>query len=290
LSRNLIARLAVAAVAIPAILWICYQGGWWLLGMITVFATVAALEFLHQEHCRPSSVPFWLSLSAVLSVLVIIAYSLLSRGDTLVSTALRLWLSVPAIMLAYFLLLGMFLSLGNQPPAQLFSKYVRLWWGVAYIGSLYAFVYLVGDGIERPFDYCPSGGDYLLFLFGLLWVGDTAAMWVGSAFGKHKLAPTVSPNKTVEGFVGGLLGALAIAMLMAFWKFHMVPWYHLMFVALGCSVCGQLGDLTESMWKRSLGIKDSSAVIPGHGGVLDRFDSLLFAAPVMYVYMSVYWA
>jgi phosphatidate cytidylyltransferase len=290
LSRNLIARLAVAAVAIPSILWICYQGGWWLLGMISVFALVATLELLHQERCRPTGFPFWLSVAAIVGVLAIIGFSLTSSEGLFSSVVLRLWLGVPAILLAFLLLAGMYFSLGKEPPEQLFSRYVRLCWGVAYIGSLYAAVYLVGDAIEQPFDYCPSGGDYLLFLFGLLWVGDTAAMWVGSAFGKHKLAPTVSPNKTVEGFIGGLLGAMAIAALMAVWKFHMVPWYHLMLVALACSVCGQLGDLTESMWKRSLGIKDSSAVIPGHGGVLDRFDSLLFAAPVMYVYMSVYWA
>jgi phosphatidate cytidylyltransferase len=129
-----------------------------------------------------------------------------------------------------------------------------------------------------------SGGDRLLFLFGLLWVGDTTAMWVGSALGRHKLAPTVSPNKTVEGFVGGILGALAIGVVMIFWRLDAIPWYHVLIIAFGCSIFGQLGDLVESMWKRSLGIKDSSAIIPGHGGVLDRFDSLLFAAPFMLFY------
>ena len=125
-----------------------------------------------------------------------------------------------------------------------------------------------------------------MFLFGLLWVGDTAAMFVGGAIGKHKLAPTVSPNKTIEGFIGGIVGALVIGALMCFWKFSEVPAYHVMLIALGCSVFGQLGDLVESMWKRSIGIKDSSAIIPGHGGVLDRFDSLLFAAPFMSFYFT----
>jgi phosphatidate cytidylyltransferase len=130
-----------------------------------------------------------------------------------------------------------------------------------------------------------SGGDLLLFLFGVLWVGDTAAMGVGKWLGRHKLAPAVSPNKTVEGFIGGFVGALAVGLLMAFWKFGQLPLYHVLFMALGCSLFGQLGDLVESMWKRSLGIKDSSDIIPGHGGVLDRFDSLLFAAPFMYGYL-----
>ena len=109
----------------------------------------------------------------------------------------------------------------------------------------------------------------------------------GKAFGKHKLAPTVSPNKTVEGFIGGIVGALAIAVLMYFWKLQSVGLVHVVVIGVLCSVFGQLGDLVESMWKRSLGIKDSSALIPGHGGVLDRFDSLLFAAPVLFIYLRL---
>jgi phosphatidate cytidylyltransferase len=125
----------------------------------------------------------------------------------------------------------------------------------------------------------------LLFLFALLWVGDTCAMGFGKWLGKHKLAPGVSPNKTVEGFIGGIIGAVAIGVLMYYWKFHQMPFVHIMAISVGCSIFGQLGDLVESMWKRSLGIKDSSNIIPGHGGVLDRFDSLLFAAPFMYFYL-----
>ena len=111
-------------------------------------------------------------------------------------------------------------------------------------------------------------------------------MFFGSRFGKHKLAPTVSPNKTVEGFIGGFVGAYLVAFIFkVFWLTDVPDWH---FVAIGALIglFGQLGDLVESLWKRSLGIKDSSAIIPGHGGVLDRFDSLLFAAPVLYLYLK----
>jgi phosphatidate cytidylyltransferase len=92
----------------------------------------------------------------------------------------------------------------------------------------------------------------------------------------------------VEGFLGGLLGALLVGVVMVFWKFSSVPWYHVLVIALGSSFFGQLGDLVESMWKRSVGIKDSSALIPGHGGILDRFDSLLFGAPFMWFYCQLF--
>jgi phosphatidate cytidylyltransferase len=152
-------------------------------------------------------------------------------------------------------------------------------WGLAYVGFLYPIVYAL-DAFAR-------NGDLFFFLFGILWVGDTAAMAVGKNLGRHKLAPTVSPNKTVEGFVGGLIGAACIGVLMNFWLFPQAGLENLLLVAVGCSLFGQVGDLAESMWKRSLGIKDSSAIIPGHGGVLDRFDSLLFAAPFMYFWVRV---
>ena len=274
MSKNLIARIAVAAVAIPVILWISYRGGNWLAGMVTLFAVVGMAEFLIGEGHQPKGPTFWAALIATTLLLV------QSLG----------WIdwSVPwAFVLALiFLVSGMLFSVGKQPPAELFRAHSRLIWGVVYIGLLYPFVYRVGEVADGSAQLPFSGGDSLLFLFGLLWVGDTAAMFTGKAIGKHKLAPAVSPNKTIEGFMGGLVGSLVIGVVMCFWKFDAVAWYHVLVLALGCSVFGQLGDLVESMWKRSIGIKDSSAIIPGHGGVLDRFDSLLFAAPFMVFYFT----
>ncbi|RKX24380.1 MAG: hypothetical protein DRP45_08325 [Candidatus Zixiibacteriota bacterium] len=288
ISKNLIARLAVAAVAIPAILWTCYQGGEWLLGMVILFAVIGLLEFLHREGYSPRNVLFWLSLATVLSALVgIRAAAGLVSPVIGTETWFPVVIPIMSVFVFYFLS-AMMSAIGTASPEMLFQRHSRLFWGVTYIGVLYPFVYLVGDSLPSAVSNGPSGGDHLLFLFGLLWVGDTAAMGIGKWLGSHKLAPAVSPNKTVEGFIGGIVGALAIGVLMIFWKFSAVPWYHVLVIAVGCSVFGQLGDLVESMWKRSLGIKDSSAIIPGHGGVLDRFDSLLFAAPFMYVYVTLF--
>ena len=278
MSRNLAARIGVAVVTIPIILWICYQGGGWLFGMLMLAASGAIIEFLVNEKSPPRSGFFWLGIITVASTFWL-ATGFAEPRAFLAGRAEILGHEGTPILL-FFVITAVLLGIGKQSPADLFRRHSRLLWGVAYIGLLYPFVYKVGEGFGSI-----AGGDCLLFLFGLLWIGDTAAMGIGSWLGRHKLAPTVSPNKTVEGFIGGLLGAVAVGLLMHFWRLPQIGLGHILVIALGCSLFGQLGDLVESMWKRSLGIKDSSRVIPGHGGVLDRFDSLLFAAPFMYFYL-----
>ena len=278
MSKNLITRIIVAAVAIPIILWICYRGGGWLFGMVALFALVAMAEYLINEGYSVGSFFFWLGM-------VLAALMVLSRFDAVSGWFwLQFLFSGPAGVLLVLLVAGMIFATGTQPPGELFRRYTRYTWGLLYVGLLYPFVYLLGESRTLTLEFGTDGGDWLLFLFGVLWVGDTAAMGIGRWLGRHKLAPAVSPNKTVEGFIGGIVGALVIGVIMYFWKFNQVAWYHVLILSIGCSVFGQLGDLVESMWKRSLSIKDSSAIIPGHGGALDRFDSLLFAAPFMFFY------
>ncbi|MEW6049572.1 MAG: phosphatidate cytidylyltransferase [Candidatus Zixiibacteriota bacterium] len=288
MSRNLIIRTLVAAIAIPIILWISYQGGAWLFGMVMLLAVAAGIEFLLNEGYGTRSPFFWFALAMIVVCLTATLDSIPFDAETESIGFFRIpfvLLTSPLLVL-FFLITSMMFSVGKQPPSELFTKHSRLMWGITYLAMLYPFVYAIGNDAELVETVTPaSGGDLLLFLFGLLWVGDTAAMGFGSWLGKHKLAPGVSPRKTIEGFVGGVVGALAIALLMHFWKFPELRIGHLLVLGLGCSIFGQLGDLVESMWKRSLAIKDSSAIIPGHGGVLDRFDSLLFAAPFMYGYI-----
>lgn len=284
MSRNLATRLAVAVVAIPAILWICYQGGFWLLGLLLLLALVAMAEFLHNEKIGPAHPLAWIAFAAVIIALMGSAIPLLKGSSTQVVTAIPGLILLPVIIGA-LLLTSLVNSIGKEPPEKLFRRTTTVFWMIAYVALLYPIVFLLGEISRVLPEGSYDGGDCLLFLFGLLWVGDTAAMGFGKWLGRRKLAPAVSPNKTVAGFVGGLAGALAVGVLMAYWKFEFMSWYHVLAIAVGSSLFGQLGDLVESMWKRSLSIKDSSALIPGHGGVLDRFDSLLFAAPFMFIYL-----
>jgi phosphatidate cytidylyltransferase len=121
----------------------------------------------------------------------------------------------------------------------------------------------------------------ILLLFAIIWVGDSAAYYGGRAFGRHLLAPRVSPKKTVEGAVAGLLASILVGVVGGKWVMEQ-GWMRLIVVSAVTAIAGQIGDLAESVLKRSAGVKDSSSILPGHGGILDRLDSLFFAAPVFY--------
>jgi phosphatidate cytidylyltransferase len=127
-----------------------------------------------------------------------------------------------------------------------------------------------------------DGPKLLMFVLVITWVGDSAAYFVGRAIGKHPLAPALSPKKSWEGTIASILGALLVAMLFA--RFLAVPLPHLLAMAAAGNVAGQAGDLLESAYKRSAGVKDSGSLLPGHGGVLDRIDALILAIPVVWYY------
>lgn len=126
------------------------------------------------------------------------------------------------------------------------------------------------------------GPGILFFVLVITWVGDTAAYFVGRAIGKHKLAPVLSPNKSWEGTAASILGALLVAVIFS--RFINVPLAHFLGMAVVGNVAGQMGDLLESAFKRSAGVKDSGTLLPGHGGVLDRIDALILAFPVVWYY------
>ena len=127
-----------------------------------------------------------------------------------------------------------------------------------------------------------QGPPLLLFAMVIIWVGDTAGYFVGRSIGKHALAPHLSPKKTWEGTVASFLGSLIVAVVFA--RFMTVPLVHLLAMAAVGNVAGQVGDLLESAYKRSSGIKDSGSLLPGHGGVLDRINALILAIPVVWYY------
>jgi phosphatidate cytidylyltransferase len=135
----------------------------------------------------------------------------------------------------------------------------------------------------------PFGIQWMFVIMLIVMTNDSAAYYTGSAFGRHRLYPLVSPKKSIEGAVGGLVGSLGGTLLAKFTFFPQLTFEDAAVTALVIGVVGQAGDLFESLLKRSFGVKDSGTIIPGHGGVLDRLDSILFAAPITYYYVLFFF-
>ncbi|HLB02084.1 MAG TPA: phosphatidate cytidylyltransferase [Nitrospiria bacterium] len=152
-----------------------------------------------------------------------------------------------------------------------------LFFGVFYVSFLLSHLLLL-RGLQE--------GEFLiLFIFGITWLGDAGAYYVGSLMGRHSLAPRISPKKTIEGAVGGLVLSVMGSLAAKFWFLPTLTVADSLRLGLLLGVVGQLGDLVESLWKRSAGVKDSSSLFAAHGGLLDKVDSLIFTAPVFYYYL-----
>jgi phosphatidate cytidylyltransferase len=146
---------------------------------------------------------------------------------------------------------------------------------------------LGGSLVRLRSDFGDRGPKLVFFLLLVVWLGDAGAYYVGKKFGRRKLSPHISPKKTVEGAIGGLLMSVITATVIHFTFFPEFPLVHAIISGALLSISGMIGDLAESMWKRSADVKDSGTLLPGHGGFLDRFDSVFFTAPILYTYWSL---
>jgi phosphatidate cytidylyltransferase len=184
----------------------------------------------------------------------------------------------PGILVVAFLVFA-FLELvrfGSQ--VQVVDELSRQMTGFVYIPLLLGHVILIRNW--------QNGAIWTFFLLAVVFSGDTVAYYVGKAVGSHKLCPEISPGKTVEGAMGGLAASLLAGCLFKIYALTELSWPVCVGLALLLGVIGQIGDLVESMLKRSVEIKDSGSLLPGHGGVLDRIDGLLFAAPILYYFKT----
>ncbi|WP_166461157.1 phosphatidate cytidylyltransferase [Flavicella sediminum] len=157
--------------------------------------------------------------------------------------------------------------------------------GAAFLTLLYACVPFLFM-IKIPFFTGAYEGTVLLGLFILIWSNDTFAYLTGKSIGKHKLMERISPKKTIEGFVGGFIATMLIGYFLAFY-FQILTSLQWLLIALIVSLFGVVGDLTASMFKRLTGTKDTGKIIPGHGGIIDRLDSIIFVAPFIYLYLKI---
>lgn len=151
--------------------------------------------------------------------------------------------------------------------------------GISYVALLFSFQIAIRIGAD--------GRQWLVFLFFVIWASDIGAYSIGIPFGRRRLYEKVSPKKSIEGFVGAVVAAAAMALLCRVWFMPVIGAAEIAGIGIALAIVGTVGDLAESLLKRAAGVKDSGTVIPGHGGILDRMDSMLFAAPVLYYYLKI---
>ncbi len=267
-------RVGVALIGIPVAVGLVYLGGYWLAGFLAVLAALAAWEFcrMYRDHGVPAA-------PRVAGVLAAF-YVLLAEG-----VAVADFVSVAVVVT---LVVAATLSIRWPAESRPGAAVITTVFGALYTGLMLAFAVWLSE-ME---DASHLAATAVVFLpVAITWLGDTAAYFTGKAIGRHKFAPVISPKKTWEGAIGGVLATAAGAVLYLELTRSLVPWTMSLLEVLGfavlVAVAGQVGDLFESRFKRECEVKDSSDLIPGHGGVLDRLDSLLFVFPVAYVYLSV---
>ena len=246
-------RILTAAIGLPLVVVVTYWGPAWLFaGLVALTSTIALDEFLNLTATgeRARTGRWFLPFGGAVTMSFF-------GGPAWVVAGLSLTLLV--LMTATL----------TQPVAATADRFLGGAGGLAYVSILIGFLILLPR-------------EAVLTLFGIVWAGDTAAYYGGRTMGRHRLAPRISPNKTVEGAVSGAVASAAVGLLLAVRLMELPPSTLLGVSILGTAVAGQVGDLFESAMKRSAEIKDSSTLLPGHGGMLDRIDSLLFAAPVFY--------
>lgn len=289
---NLAQRVIVAIVAIPVICYIIIFKPFGLLGLTLIVALLAVHEFYSLAKTKgfvPQTV-----LGMIFTALIVISFAHVQLLHVVVF--LHLHVSI-ATLTIYFLPLVMIAGIIGIFTSELFKGFPNplvqvsiTIAGAAYIGfGLGAFF-----GIREIF-YDLNGSStnsafFLIMLLASIWICDSAAYFIGRAFGKHKIAKLISPNKSWEGGIAGLIAAIAAWLIARSYigGFEQVSLSTAIAMGIIAGAFGQIGDFAESMLKRDAGVKDSSTLIPGHGGVLDRIDSILFVAPLVYLYLQIF--
>ena len=273
-------RLLTAAILIPLVIAAIWWGPTWLIAIMAALVAIAAmLEFFSvAARLGFQAYRLWTCLAAAAVIAQQFYASRMASinhlGD-LLDRSPRISLE---LVLFGFVLGVAVISLGSQ------RSLAEVLPSISVSAGGLVFVVLPFSAVVRLHGVDVVGRWLLLFTVVLVWVGDTLAYFVGRGIGRWKMAPQTSPNKTWEGAAANFLGALFVAAIFGYWT--NVPPAHMLAMAAVGSVAGQIGDLFESAWKRNAGVKDSGTILPGHGGMLDRIDALILAAPAVWYYFE----
>jgi phosphatidate cytidylyltransferase len=280
---NLAKRILFAVVAIPVVIAIIWVGGWVLAAALAVLGALGTGEvygLARRQGIEPLAPA---GLVAALAIPLVAHWTRGPAADAGMAWSLGvLWLlAVPA------------LAMRRGPTARPLATSAITVFGALYASGTLAFVLWLRHPGGGPDGALPRTA-LVLFPMVVTWLCDTAAMAAGRTFGGPRLAPVLSPHKTWAGAIGGAAAALVVAVALGLLVLHPLGWALplpvLLAVGLAVGVLGQLGDVAESLFKREAGVKDSSTLIPGHGGVLDRLDSLYYVIPVSAVLLAAFGA
>lgn len=272
------ARIVTAVVGIPlAVFLILYPGGLPFAAAIGLVAALGALEFyggVRRKGIRPIE---WAGTAA--AVLLVVWADTCERGPAN--------LTLPAVVTG-LLVVCFLVELVRRHRAPVLNVGATVM-GAVYVGWLVSYLVMLrglpgslvlwGEKLE-------AGAAFVLYVFVCTWASDTGAFFIGRAYGRTRFAPNLSPNKTVEGSVAAVFCTVLTAAVLG--TALRIPAPHALALGLLISVMSQIGDLSESAIKREIGIKDFGVIVPGHGGILDRFDSILFAGPAAYYYVTLF--
>jgi phosphatidate cytidylyltransferase len=263
--KELTKRILTALLGAPVLLLLIWLGDVWLLGFVILLSVLAHREFnqfykaKEIDHSQAWVLPY-------IIILPLVAWYTKSDFLIVFGATTLIWLMV--------LLIRELFSTRNEVFSAVGAAFVTGFMIVLPFSGLLALSEILGTGTGARL--------YLIIIVVCTWATDTFAYFGGVTFGKHKLFPRVSPKKTIEGFISGLLGSMFIAFIFSLLSAEL-QFSQVLIPALVMGILGPLGDLMESRLKRDAKVKDSSNILPGHGGVLDRFDSWIFAIPLLFL-------
>jgi len=261
---NLVKRVAAAAVLAPVVV----AAALWENPFAWMMLVLAAIFLAMMEYA-------------------VIVFSPEESWDRMFLVMMGTLMAAFILMLPRFLIeVGIWVVMVTAAAAVLFSPHPPT--AAARLGKHFTGLFLIAylmtfAGLIKQM---PHGGRFILLMLTTVWFGDTGAYFVGKTVGRHKLAPLVSPNKTWEGAIGGLLASVGAGALATLYVPDL-PWQVALPLSALLGIMGQFGDLAESLVKRAYNVKDSGSIIPGHGGVWDRVDAVVFAAPILFAYLHM---
>ena len=263
--KELLTRVIVALLGIPLLVFLIWQGDWYFFTLLIIISIGGQIEFYNSAKQKEINSQYFPGILATFLVLL------------LVNNGINNLIVISLILTTLFIFIfEMFRTQSSAIP-----NIAVTFLGIIYPGLFLASLLFLRNNIENL--SISSAPGFILTLFVSIWACDTFAYFVGMPLGKHRLFEKVSPKKSIEGAIGGLAGALLV-----FISVHYLNWYNIsleiaIISGLVVGIFGQIGDLIESWFKRDSGVKDSSSILPGHGGFLDRFDSLIYVSPIFYI-------